>query len=82
MSHQTLHHVYVETFTLPAALDYAGNLKDTLYVLNAQLRKAVQCLEVRSLFKANLCHFLLQGKKGGLASFACRTTSSGSICWD
>lgn len=58
------------------------NLEDIFYVLNDRLRKAVQCLEVRSWFKTSLCHFLLEGKKGALAPFAYRTTSSDSICWD
>lgn len=69
-------------FALPAALDYAVKLEDTLYVLNDRFKKAIQCLEVRSWFKASLCPFLLERKKGRLASFVYWTISSGSICWD
>ena len=53
-------------FALPAALDYAVKLEDTLYVLNDRFKKAIQCLEVRSWFKASLCPFLLERKKGRL----------------
>lgn len=42
----------------PTNLDYAVILEDSFCILNDRLRKAGQGLEIRSWFKASVCHFL------------------------